>query len=295
MNANPEPTLLFVINPVSGTGDNAWQDIISNYFTEKKYLIVYHLLEKKPNIEKLKSHIDAINPQKVIAVGGDGTVSMIAKIIAKKQIPLGIIAAGSANGMAKELNIPADPLAALAIIETGEIKKADAIKINNEDICLHLSDIGMNAQLIKYFNEGKLRGMPGYASVVIKTLWRKRKMRLTIKEADNIFETEALMVVLANASKYGTGAIINPEGKLDDGFFEVLIIKQLTISYLLKVLFKFRRFNPAHVEIHHAKSIRISSGKKMHFQIDGEYNGKLLLVEAEVLPAYINFILPGQA
>ena len=41
------------------------------------------------------------------------------------------------------------------------------------------------------------------------------------------------MVVLANASKYGTGAVINPEGDLYDGLFEVVIIRRLAISELV--------------------------------------------------------------
>ncbi len=79
--------------------------------------------------------------------------------------------------MAKELNIPVIPEEALQVIENGEIKRCDAIKINEKDICLHLSDIGINAQLIKYFDEGKLRGKLGYAKVILKTLWHYKKWK----------------------------------------------------------------------------------------------------------------------
>ena len=50
--------------------------------------------------------IEKINPEYVIAVGGDGTVTMLANILAGTDTPLGILPAGSANGMAKELEIP---------------------------------------------------------------------------------------------------------------------------------------------------------------------------------------------
>ena len=294
MKSKPGTKLLFVINPVSGPADNPWQDIISNYFTGKSFTVDFYSLEKKPDVEKLKKYISETNPAKVIAVGGDGTVNLTASVIAGSDAALGILPAGSANGMAKELNIPEDPSQALSIIESGDIKKCDAIRINNKETCLHLSDIGINAQLIKYFDEGKLRGIAGYAGVVLKTLWRKRRMHLLIADKNSFIERDALMVVFANASKYGTGAVINPEGKIDDGVFEVLIVKKLALSYIFKVFFKFTRFNPDHAEVFHTKNVKIKAHKPMHFQIDGEYNGKVAEVEASILPAYVNIILPAQ-
>ena len=292
MNANNDPKLLFVINPGSGSSKVDWQDLVSRHFSAKKFTIVFHILEKKPNTEKLKQAIADAKPDRVIAVGGDGTVVMIAKIIGGSGLPLGILPAGSANGMAAELDIPNDPVKALSIIEAGEIKYCDMIRINNDD-CIHLSDIGLNAQLIKYFNQGKLRGMPGYAAVVIKTLWRRRKIEVDIQGDGTEIKTEALMVVLANASKYGTGAVINPDGKTDDGIFEVLIIKRITLSYLLKVIFKSRDLNPADVEIFHTKKVNLQSRKNMHFQIDGEYKGKVKVIDAAILPRHICLVVPG--
>ncbi|CAN5714237.1 hypothetical protein BH11BAC4_BH11BAC4_15320 [soil metagenome] len=293
MNANSEPKLFFVINPGAGADDNAWQDIISAYFAGRTPIPVFHLLDKKPNLEKLKKNIAEAKPDRIIAVGGDGTVTMVAKLIAGTKTALGILPAGSANGMAKELNIPFEPTAALKVIETGEIKSCDMIGINGNESCLHLSDIGLNAQLIKHFDEGKIRGKLGYARVVIKTLLRKRKMQVCIQGKSTEIKTEALMIVLANASKYGTGAVINPDGKLDDGLFEIVVVKKLSVRYLLKVLFNIRHSDPKDLEIFHAKTAQIDTMKSMHFQIDGEYKGKLKHINAKILPGHINLILPA--
>src|SRR6185295_4965195 len=118
----------------------------------------------------------------------------------------GIIPAGSANGMARELEIPDEPEKALEIILEGEVKSADVILMNEKDICLHLSDIGLNAQLIKYFKEGSLRGKLGYARVVLKVLLRKQRMRVVIQSGKEEILRSAVMVAIANASKFGTGA-----------------------------------------------------------------------------------------
>jgi YegS/Rv2252/BmrU family lipid kinase len=293
MSASSNLKLLFVINPVAGSANISWEEIIRNYFTEKDFEVGYHILAKKADIHAIKKKIKDFAPDRVIAVGGDGTVTMIAKLIAPYGIALGILPAGSANGMAKELNIPIDPREALAVIVGGEINSCDAIKINNKDICLHLSDIGLNAQLIKYFDEGKLRGQLGYAKVILKTLWYKQKMQIIIQVKGEEIRRNAFMVVLANASKYGTGAVINPTGELDDGAFEVVIVRRLALSELIKMLFKPQPFNPKKIETFSATSVKLETLKSAHFQIDGEYLGKINSLQAKILPHYINILLPA--
>lgn len=282
--------ILFVINKVSGAGKENWRDLISNYFTGKNHSIAFFELPENPDPDKIKSSIKATKPELVVAVGGDGTVGLVAIALKGFNIPMGIIPAGSANGMATELEIPAEPEDALEIISTGRISSCDAIKIGDR-YCLHLSDIGLNAQLIKYFSEGKLRGKAGYARVIIKTLWRRKKMQVSIK-AEKEINREAFMVVLANASKYGTGAVINPEGRINDGLFEVVIVRKLSISQLLKMLFRPGPFNPTKIETYHARSVSISTNSKVHFQVDGEYLGKITELEASIEKGFVQILLP---
>ncbi len=128
--------------------------------------------------------------------------------------------------------------------------------------------------------------------MILKTLWHKRKMQVTIQEKNTQIKRIAFMVVLANASKYGTGAVINPEGVLDDGYFEVVIVRKLALSELLKMLFRPQPFNPQKIETFHATNISIETHRNVHFQIDGEYKGKINKVNADIIPKFINLILP---
>ena len=293
MDSNNNLKILFVINPSAGSHTNIdWQENIRKYFTEKSFSTDYFLLPAEPHQAKLRQYILTHNPDKVIAVGGDGTVAMLANILAGTDTALGILPAGSANGMARELSIPDNPDEALQIIENGITKYCDAIKINGTTISLHLSDIGLNAQLIKYFDEGKLRGKLGYARVILKTLWYKEKMQVTIQSKGMEIKRNAFMVVLANASMYGSGAVINPQGQLNDGIFEVVIIRRLSILSLLKMLIKPGPFNPKHIEIFPSTSVQINTLKNVHFQIDGEYMGKIKNITAQIIPGIIKLILP---
>jgi diacylglycerol kinase family enzyme len=157
---------------------------------------------------------------------------------------------------------------------------------------MHLSDIGLNARLIKYFEEGNTRGKLGYAKVALKVLFRKQNIRVIIQAKDKTIKRDAFMVVLANASKYGTGAVINPDGNLYDGFFEVVIIRQLGIGTLLKTWLRPRSLDPKKIEVIKAQTVQIETHRKVHFQVDGEYLGKVRSVNAEILPGQLNILLP---
>lgn len=293
MPANEPTGILFAINPISGGKTKVeWETAIREYFKPLPFNIDFFVLDGKHDKESISYWIEKLQPRAVVAVGGDGTVSLVAKQLLGKDIALGILPAGSANGMAKELGIPENPDIAMNIIAKGNTKNADVIRINDDHICLHLSDIGLNAKLIKHFEEGKLRGKFGYATKVLKTLWTKKNMRVNIITEEKQSSHMALMVVLANASKYGTGAVINPIGNLYDGRFEVVIMRRLAISELFKMWFKPRLFNPKKIKVFPATSVTIQTTGRVHFQVDGEYLGKINHVEANILAGQLKLIVP---
>jgi diacylglycerol kinase family enzyme len=103
---------------------------------------------------------------------------------------------------------------------------------------------------------------------------------------------KALMVVLANATKYGTGAVINPEGNLYDGKFEVVIMKKLAITELFKMWFRPSPFDPKKIRLFPATSVSIATKRKVDFQVDGEYLGKVNKVDAHILAGQLKLIVP---
>jgi diacylglycerol kinase family enzyme len=283
-------TILFVLNPAAGKKKLNWEAAIRTYFKNLPHVIEFHILKGKDDTGSLDDWIKKLKITRVVAVGGDGTVTLLAKQLLGSNVALGILPAGSANGMAKELQIPDLPEEALDIIINGKIKCCDVIKIN-DDISVHLSDFGLNAQLIKYFDEAPLRGMWAYARMVFKVLWRKKLMVAHIVADDLDLTTKAYMIVIANASKYGTGALVNPQGNLADGLFEIIILRKFPFWEMFKMLLSYKNFNPEKVEIFQTKTATITTRKNTHFQVDGEYIGKIKKVSAEIMPSQINFLV----
>ena len=284
--------ILFIVNPVSGGKKRIdWEPVIRDYFKPLPHHIEFYILTGKEDTSSIQKNIKTFGAQRVVAVGGDGTVSLVGKLLSGSGIPMGILRGGSANGMATELNIPAAPKEALDIIVSGNIKNCDAIRINENDFCFHLSDVGLNALLIKYFDESKFRGMWNYARMLLKALINKRLMRVHIK-ADGLEETiPAYMVVIANASKYGSGAVINPGTSISDGKFELVIVRKIALTEFIKLFWSYKIFNPAKVEIFETTKVEIFAAKKIHFQVDGEYKGKVKKVSAKILPSALQLLI----
>lgn len=287
--------ILFVLNPVSGGKRKiSWEPLIREYFKELPHTIEFFILSGKDDAGSLQYWFEKFQPQRVVAVGGDGTISMVAKQLLGTDMAMGILPAGSANGMAKELDIPEKPEEAVGIIINGIINCCDVIKINDDDICFHLADLGLNARLIKYFDESPWRGMWGYIRMVVKVMWRKKLMDAKIVTDEKEIDTRAYMIVIANASKYGTGAVINPNGKVDDGMFEIVIMRKFTLLQLFKMFWSYKDFNPKKVEILRTTKVTITTKRATHFQVDGEFKGKIDRVTANIIPSQLNLLLKNE-
>ncbi|MGA0560684.1 diacylglycerol/lipid kinase family protein [Larkinella sp. VNQ87] len=285
---------LFAINPISGGQDKTeWETGIQTFFETQPHSADLFLLDGKNDDNELPARIASVKPDRLVAVGGDGTIKFVAEHALNANLPLAILPAGSANGMAKELGIPTTLEESLAVVVQGVEKPIDLICINNTEHCLHLSDIGMNAQLVKYFEQGKMRGKLGYARGVLRVLMRRRLLQVRINTGREEVLRSAFMIVLANARMYGTGAIINPDGDVADGQFEVVVMRRLPFWEIVKMFFRFRPFDPKNIEIYSATSVHIVTKRKAYFQIDGEYRGKIREITAEIWPGKLRVVLPA--
>ncbi len=286
--------LLFIINPVSGKSKTDWPQLITSYFALLPHTIELYQLPAEYSEQTVKDKINLFSPNCVIAVGGDGTVKLVAECLIQKNISLAILPAGSANGLARELGIGDDPAGALDVLVNGCLQKIHVTKIN-EQLCIHLSDIGLNAYVMKKFNMQAVRGMWGYFIATLKVLWNHPKLEIDMQVDNKVIKTTAAIIVIANGTKYGTGALINPIGKLNDDVFEVIAVKKISLFEIFKMFFSHAPYNIHKTQIFQTSALSIRSIKKVHFQIDGEYLGRIKEVKAILIPDALELIVPAHA
>lgn len=298
--------LLFIHNPKAGGkhhykniwwhNDIEWESAVKKHLNDHPCQYEFYTIQgNKDEIASITNLVEKIQPDKIIAIGGDGTAKLVAEVAMTAKIPMCIFPAGSANGMAREIGMPENFEACMNTLLNGIPQYIDIICINSSQLCMHLSDIGINAQLVKYFEDNNLRGKLGYAKEIFKVLWRKHLMKVEIKTGEHEIKRKAFMVVLANAGSYGTGVRINPLSNIHDGIFEVVILRRLSLIELFKMLFFNRPFNPKKTEIIQAQSIEITVKHRIHFQVDGEYMGKTDSVYAAIKPNALQLIFPPKS
>lgn len=281
--------LLFIINPGSGSGEINFREVIASYFADKPHHFELYELKVTCSIEEIKTVIKASKADRVIAAGGDGTLKLVAECLMGIDIPIGIIPTGSANGMARELGIPKVIPQALDLALNGQPKKIHAIVVNDE-LCIHLADIGFNAYIVKKFDSLPERGMLAYAKAAWRALWSHHKMQVEFKINGQLIQAQAAMVVIANATMYGTGVKINPDGQLDDELFEVILVKEYSVMEILKIRFTNLPFNPKNIESFQTGNLYIRAKHKAHFQVDGEYRGKVNNVKAHLMKDAVTIV-----
>ena len=294
MPENKRLKILFIINRKSGRGgDSNLEELIAQHSLSSGFDYQSYTMSGNDE-ERIHEKIKNYEPGLVAAAGGDGTVNLIAGILANTRIPLAIIPYGSANGMAKELNIPIRTDAALEILYKGKPKEIDLIRINGK-ICIHLADVGLNARVVKRFEKDDKRGILTYAKHLFGEMFLLKNYTFHIFYEGKTIRRKGVSITFANASKYGTGAVINPEGKLDDGKFELVIIKPFPRIKLISIAWKMfvnRLHTSDYVEIISCHKALIISNKRTTLQIDGEVIGKIKEINLETMPKSLIVLTP---
>ena len=164
---------LFIINPISGNEDKSHLlRMVKAELKSDDKLTVFKTTGEN-DTEKIQQQLKKENFDRVLVAGGDGTVKLAAEAMGDHALPIGILPAGSANGLASDLDLPEQPKKFIPIALYGKTRKIDAININDE-LGLHISDFGLNAELIKEYESSSLRGKLGYAINSITTLFQSK-------------------------------------------------------------------------------------------------------------------------
>lgn len=288
--------ILFVINPISGNKsiDDAilriHQCAIGMHFDFK-----FHYTRGKNDLQLIEEQIAMYKPDRIIAGGGDGTLQLVARTILDKNIAFGVLPLGSANGFATAIGVPKDPAeAVVAVLNAQRTKPLDLLKFNDKHICIHLGDIGINALMVKEYEESQGRGMIAYARHLVNSMKESPLVKYTITTPEHVYEKEGFMLAFANANKYGTGIYIS-EGSVSDGKFEICNVPRIALDDAIKAgLTALNVFVDKDMfsDVISCTEAKIVTSEKVHFQIDGEYMGMTDHLTVKILASSIPLLVP---
>lgn len=285
--------VIMVVNPISGDIDKAGFISSARAFAEIEGMefILYETTGDNDESE-IRKLCETHNPKRILIAGGDGTVKMVAEAVEEYDVVIGILPAGSANGLAVDLDLPTTLAESLPVAFCNNYIEMDMICINGKK-SLHLSDLGLNAQLVRNYENSTTRGMIGYALQAITTLNEQEEpFKASITANGQTIETVARMVVIANSQKYGTGVTINPNGVMNDGKFEIVILKNLDFMVFGKIITGNMPLESGDVEIICTDKATITTDTAVCFQIDGEYCGMESKLDIYILPGQMKVAIP---
>lgn len=290
--------IVFLVNPNSGVNHSRkalLKDYAAQVLDAEKYTweVIFsksagHLYETSKSAAENGADI-------IVAVGGDGTVNQVAKGMFGSSAVLGLVPAGSGNGLAHHLNIPVDIPASLEVINKAEEKIIDTCSVNGE-LFVSIAGVGFDALVAKKFAETKRRGFLSYLNIVTNeyTWYRPRKYKLNID--GKIYKREALFVSFANTNQFGYNTIISPDASIEDGLIDVCIMKKVPLLLapgIIGLLLTRKIDSSGYVEIIRAKEVSFTRRKNRPVNIDGEPVKLTPELTVKVNPASLRVLVPG--
>lgn len=233
----------------------------------------------------------------VIVGGGDGSMSTAAAALIETGLPLGVLPLGTANDLARTLNIPADLEKAIDIIADGVLHRIDLGKVNDRYF-FNIANIGLGVHVTHHLSPDMKRrwGILSYARSLIKSLRQFRPFYADITCDGRRRRVRTIQIAVGNGRHYGGGMTITEGALIDDHLFMLCSLEPLGFWQFFKMAPAFRagRFDAEHpVFIEQGRSVEIVTQRAMHVSADGELVTRTP-VRFEMIPSAIAVFVPKE-
>jgi YegS/Rv2252/BmrU family lipid kinase len=287
--------LLFIVNPISGVGKHKGiEKLISRHLDPKMFEHTVAYTEKPGHAVELSREAVEKGFDAVVAVGGDGTVNETAQGLVGSETALGIIPAGSGNGLSRHLRIPMSPAKAIRILNKFNVTRIDTATLN-DNLFVNVAGVGFDAKVAKEFAKAPRRGFATYVQVATSAypIYTPKTYRMIIDGQE--ITRKALFVSFANSSQFGNNTVIDPQARVDDGYIDVCIVSKFPFwktIFLAPMLFMKKFDRTPYIEIIRAKEVELirEKGKAAHVDGDPFRAGKNVRIRTQ--PLSLKVIIP---
>jgi len=273
-------SIAFIINPISGgvrrDAARARAEVASAIVDRHGDPAEVFVTERPGHARELARAAVGRGARLVMAWGGDGTINEVASALVFGDIPLGIVPAGSGNGLARQLGIGQNPADAIRRAIGAEPRRIDVGELDDR-VFVNVAGIGFDAHVAWKFNEGGTgrRGLMAYALIAGRALLTYEPATYRIRADDQAAcaPVRAVLVTLANSPEFGNGAIIAPAARVDDGVLDLVVMEEtsrLNTVLQLPRLFHGTIDRATGCSIRRVAHATIESDRPMRCHVDGE-------------------------
>lgn len=230
----------------------------------------------------------------IVTAGGDGSINEIARSIIGTNVALGIIPAGSGNGLAHHLHIPFRTNKAFDVINAFRTKIIDTLLINHMP-CVSIAGVGFDALVARKFAESTDRGFQTYFRIALSSYQSYKPEKYRIWIDGKKCKEKALLICFANSNQFGHNAFIAPAAEVDDGLVDVCIVRKIPITKILlpvNLLFLKQIDKSKYVRIIKAKQVTLKGNTARIVNLDGEMEELGETIEVSIRPQSLKVIVP---
>lgn len=237
-------------------------------------------------------------PAMIVAAGGDGTVSLIASIVAGSGVPLGVLPLGTLNHFAKDLNIPLDLDEAVGVIAEGAVAQVDIGEVNGR-IFINNSSIGLYPKIVGHREQQQRLGRNKWLALIwsaMTMLGRYPRLRVSVAVDGREKITTTPLVFIGNNEYAIHGFEIGTRSRLDRGELSLYLphrVGRLGLVWLA-VRALFGRLRDAEsFDATCASEIRIdTSAPRIRVALDGEVTTMDTPLHYTIRPAALSVVVP---
>ncbi|HSE08092.1 MAG TPA: YegS/Rv2252/BmrU family lipid kinase [Nocardioidaceae bacterium] len=216
----------------------------------------------------------------VVAVGGDGMVSSLAGTVVEAGGVLGIVPSGRGNDFARQLGVGGTPDDVAATLLKAEPRRVDVIEVLGQTVVgsVYAGVDSLASEIVDRAH--RLPRSLQYPYAAVRSIIEFRPSAYDVVVDGEAHRFEAFTVVVANSGYYGSGMHIAPDAVLDDGLFDVVVIRAASKLSLIRSMPKL--YDGTHVELDEVvvlrgREVSVSAAEPVQAYGDGERLGPLPL------------------
>ncbi|MDR4954830.1 YegS/Rv2252/BmrU family lipid kinase [Chryseobacterium sp. ES2] len=278
----------FIINPFSAKKN--YQPFLNELKTKVNNPL-YYVSESIPGTEEfIQSHFEEVDV--FVAIGGDGTISTVAKSLINTEKILAIFPAGSGNGFSNETQFSKNLDELLEKIKIKNSRKIDTFTVNDR-LSINVSGTGFDGKVVKEF-EKTSRGFKNYIKVSLKTFFNYKPIKVKFFDEEyQQYNGRYLMMNIANTRQFGNNAYIAPKASKSDGLVDMVLVKKFPLTY--SALFAFRMFTKRLKDDEYVTYLPVSEisfkVNTKNWHLDGEFNKIKSPIHVKVQPASLSILI----
>ena len=266
-------SISFIVNPISGTkSKEGIEEQIGKVLDGNRHEWRVMRTAYAGHASVLASQCVSEGCDICVAVGGDGTVNEVARVLVHSQTALGIVPCGSGNGLARHLRLPMEPREALAIINEAQTDFFDYGIINSQPFFCTCG-MGFDAFVSEKFAEAGKRGLTTYIEQVLKESLKYKPDTYTVEDETGTYKYKAFLIACANAAQYGNNAYIAPGASMQDGLLDVIVMEPFTMLEAPQMaidLFAKTLGNSHRIKTFQARRVHIHRDQEGAIHYDGD-------------------------